>query len=127
MTNPNSDPNQPRKPLDIFDMLAKALEQDRERQETGRRVASNLKEQLIALCNEFLAADRKQHSIADTIIALANTLATTMAQHRPDSPGELLSDLDVIFKHIRSSAVENLMSLHCKMHHDNEKHKEPGA
>lgn len=123
----NSNPEMPKTPRDIFDMLAKALEQDRERQETVKRVVSNLEGQLIALCNEFLAADRKQHSIADTIIALADTLATTMAQHRPDAPSELLRDLDRIFKHIRATAVENLMGLHCKTHHSDEKHKEPGA
>ena len=117
----------PEKAKRLLEMLEAALNKQNERLATHQRETNNLEEQIILLCNEFLAATGTKHSIVDVILALAGALGTSIAQHRPDAPSVALDDLEMLTKVIRARILQDIMVLHCQTHHGNEKHKEPKA
>lgn len=106
----------PETPQDPFHrLLMQLLGEDKATTKIRDRNASNLMEQIIQLCNEFLAAGKSAtppHTRGDVTISLIRALGSTLAQMNESDPAGLWAQYDIACRLLREECLISLVTLY---------------
>lgn len=110
-------PETPRDPLHW--LILQMLNENKATAQIKSRNLSNLSEQIIQLCNEFLDAGKNAtppHTRGDVTISLIRALGSILAQVNESDPAGLWAQYDAACKLLREECLIAFVALHSLKH-----------